>query len=264
MLLSYKPYTSSIRHVCLLDTRSTNHLYKIDALMDAFGKKYSGRNNSGHITVKRKVGTLSKKSIKVLNFGLLDNVSGTVLQIQFDSNRSAFIALIRYMNGVYSYILAYNGIQINDPVVRFKYIPEVIYTGSMSKLATIPAGNVIYNVEQLPGFGGIFGKSAGTYCIFLKRTTNVSTIKLPSKQLRECSSLCLASIGSVGNEEYQFTNVGKAGRSIHLGHRPKVRGVAMNPVDHPHGGGEGKKSKPVCPKNAVGHRVKWNKTKRKK
>jgi len=212
--------------------------------------------------VKRKRGTLSKKTVNVLTLKTLDNINGKIMQIQYDPNRSAFIALVRYMNGIYSYILAYNGIQVDDSIIRFKYIPEVLYNGSMSILATIPAGNIIYNVEKLPGLGGIFGKSAGTYCVFLKKTPSISTIKLPSKKVHACSSQCLASIGSVGNQDHQFMNIGKAGRNILIGHKPKVRGVAMNPVDHPHGGGEGKKSKPVCPKNSIGHRVKWNKTRK--
>jgi large subunit ribosomal protein L2 len=260
-LIHYRPYTASLRHMCLLNKRVT---YKSKTLESLFSqiKNNSGRNHHGHISVRRKRGRHFKSDVALVHTYQLNNIIGFVEQLNYSPSRSSFIALVRFMNGVYCYLLAYEGIQLKDTIRQFKYLPELVYQGNSSYCAVIPAGSSIYNIESYPGHGGVYTKSAGTFSLLVNKLSDRVVVKLQSKKVCNLSKFCIAYLGRVGQMDNNLTISGKAGRSYHLGIRPSVRGVAMNPVDHPHGGGEGRKSKPRCPRNPFGKRMKWNRTRK--
>jgi large subunit ribosomal protein L2 len=186
--------------------------------------------------------------------------------MEYDPNRSSFIALVFFKNGLYTYLIAPQGLKIGDTLYTFKHMPEILTIGSNSCIKYLPAGSTLYNLECFPGAGNKLVRSAGTFCLLLKKDldSNIASVKLPSGVIRNISVYCNAYVGSVSNKDYKFINLGKAGRTRWLGVRPSVRGVAMNPVDHPHGGGEGRKSGRVCPMSPWGKLNKGQKTSRKK
>ena len=203
-------------------------------------RKTGGRNNQGKMTM-RYIGGGHKKKYRVIDFKRnKDGVPATVNAIEYDPNRSARIALLCYADGDKRYILAPNGLQVGQVVLSGANVaPEV---GNALFLQDIPLGTVVHNIELRPGQGAIMARSAGTFAQLTSREDKYAIIKLPSGEVRKVLAACKATIGSVGNSDHALERSGKAGRSRWLGRRPRVRGVAMNPVDHPMGGGEGRAS----------------------
>ncbi|HVG38881.1 MAG TPA: 50S ribosomal protein L2 [Pyrinomonadaceae bacterium] len=210
--------------------------------------RISGRNNDGHITVRRRGGG-SKRFYRIVDFKRdKTGVPGKVAQIEYDPNRSAHIALIAYLDGEKRYIIAPAGLEVGKTVMSG---PEAdILPGNALPIRNIPLGTQIHNIELRPGKGGQMARSAGAFAQLVAKEGDYAQLRMPSGEVRRVPVVCMATIGQVGNLEHENVSLGKAGRSRWKGLRPKVRGVAMNPVDHPHGGGEGKTSggrHPVTP-----------------
>ncbi|MCQ2534078.1 MAG: 50S ribosomal protein L2 [Clostridia bacterium] len=202
------------------------------------GTKTGGRNSYGRITV-RHIGGGNKKKIRVIDWKRTkDDIPATVIALEYDPNRTAFIALIQYTDGVKSYILAPEGLKVGDKVVSGANAD--IVAGNTLPISAIPVGTVICCVELKPGKGAQMVRTAGAGAQLMAKEGAYAQVRLPSGEVRMVSVLCRATIGSIGNAEHENVNLGKAGRKRHMGVRPSVRGVVMNPNDHPHGGGEGK------------------------
>lgn len=201
-------------------------------------KKKSGRNNYGRITVRHRGGA-NKRKYRIIDFkrNKLD-VEGTVLRLEYDPNRTAHIALIEYADGERRYILAPDGLGVGDKVIASESAD--IKPGNALPIANIPLGTFIHNIELHPGKGAQLVRSAGTAAQLMAKEGKMAQVRLPSGEVRYVRMDCMATIGQVGNLEHENLSIGKAGRKRHMGWRPSVRGSAMNPVDHPHGGGEGK------------------------
>lgn len=203
-------------------------------------KKSGGRNNKGRITSRNRGGG-HKKTYRIIDFKRDKfDIPAEVLSVEYDPVRTARIALLKYEDGEKRYIIAPQGIKVGQTVISGESVPPEV--GNTLPLGKIPLGTVIHNIELRPGKGGAIVRSAGTYAQLLGREGKYASIKLPSGETRLVLLTCLATIGSVSNPDHMNTNVGKAGRSRWLGRRPRTRGVAMNPVDHPMGGGEGRAS----------------------
>lgn len=211
-------------------------------------KRISGRAGSGTISVRRRGGG-AKKRYRIIDFKRDKyNVPGKVTSIEYDPNRSADICLVHYRDGDKRYILAPKGIQPGDAVLSAEKAEPRI--GTALPLESIPLGNIVHNIELSLGKGGVMARSAGSYATLTSREGKYVTLKLPSGEVRMVPNRCRATVGAVGGEESSSASLGKAGMARNLGRRPKVRGVAMNPHDHPHGGGEGRSSggrHPVSP-----------------
>ena len=203
-------------------------------------KKSGGRNNSGKMTM-RYIGGGHKKSYRIIDFKRNKfDIPSTVKSIEYDPNRSARIALLYYADGEKSYIIAPEGLKVGQTVISgLAAAPEV---GNALPLSAIPLGTIIHNIELAPGKGASLARSAGSYAQLLARDGKYATLKMPSGEMRLVLVTCMATVGAVSNGDHMNLSVGKAGRSRWFGIRPRVRGVAMNPVDHPMGGGEGKAS----------------------
>ncbi len=203
-------------------------------------KRTGGRNNSGRMTI-RNVGGGHKQKYRIVDFKRnKHNVPATVKSIEYDPKRTARIALLYYADGEKSYILAPDNLAVDSVILSGKGVaPEV---GNCLPLAEIPLGTIIHNIELKPGKGGAMARSAGTYAQLVAKEGKYATLKLPSGEMRLVLAVCTATIGSVSNSDHMNVRLGKAGRNRWMGRRPRVRGVAMNPVDHPMGGGEGKSS----------------------
>ncbi len=200
--------------------------------------KTSGRNNQGKITVRHRGGG-AKKKYRIIDFKRRkDDVEAEVIAIEYDPNRSANIALVKYMDGEKRYILCPKKLNVGDKVVSGE--KTEIEVGNTLELRNIPDGTVIHNIELKPGRGGQLVRSAGNEATLLGKDGKYVTVKLPSTEVRKILGACRATIGRVGNEEHGNMVIGKAGRKRHMGRRPHVRGSVMNPNDHPHGGGEGR------------------------
>jgi len=226
-------------------------------------KKNSGRNNYGRITVRHKGGG-NRRKYRIIDFkrNKLD-VAGEVLRLEYDPNRSAFIALVEYPDGEKRYILAPVGLKPGDSVVAGPHAD--IKPGNALPLSNIPVGTVIHNIELYPGKGAQLVRSAGVAAQLMAKEDGMATVRLPSGEYRKVRMNCMATIGQVGNIDHGNIHIGKAGRKRHLGVRPTVRGSAMNPCDHPHGGGEGKcpigRPSPVTPwgKPTLGYKTRKTK-----
>ncbi len=203
-------------------------------------RRTGGRNNQGRMTM-RYIGGGHKRKYRIIDFKRTkDNVSATVDSIQYDPNRTANIALLIYEDNEKHYILAPNGLRVGQTVVSGSGIdPEI---GNTLPLSDIPLGTLVHNIELRPGQGGVMARSAGTYAQLTSREGKYATLKLPSGEIRMILVTCRATVGVVGNSDHILEKSGKAGRNRWLGRRPRTRGVAMNPVDHPMGGGEGRAS----------------------
>lgn len=203
-------------------------------------KSTGGRNNDGRITIRRRGGG-HKKRYRLIDFKRdKHNIAGIVKTIEYDPNRSAFIALVEYNDGDKRYHIAQNGLKVGQEVISGKNVSPNV--GNALQLAYVPLGSVISCIELHPGRGASLARSAGSFAQLVARDKNYATIKLPSNETRLLLTNCMATIGSVSNSDHQLLVSGKAGRSRWLGRRPRTRPVAMNPVDHPMGGGEGKAS----------------------
>ena len=201
-------------------------------------KKNSGRNNEGRITVRHRGGA-NKRKYRIIDFKRdKDNVPAKVAAIEYDPNRTANIALLHYRDGEKRYIIAPHGLQVGDTVVSGEDVD--IKVGNALPLRNIPTGTIIHNIELYPGRGGQLVRAAGNAAQLMAKEGDFAQIRLPSGEVRMVRLECRATIGQVGNLDHENISIGKAGRKRHMGIRPTVRGSAMNPVDHPHGGGEGK------------------------
>ncbi len=246
-LKSYNPVTPGRRGLVLVDRSGLWKGRPVKALTEGLPSK-GGRNNTGRITMRRRGGR-AKRLYRLVDFrrGKLD-VPAVVERLEYDPNRSAFIALIRYDDGERRYILAPARLAVGDKVVSGSRAD--IKPGNAMPFSGMPIGTIVHNVELKPGKGGQIARAAGTYAQFVGRDGGYAQIRLSSGELRMVLQECRATVGPVSNSDNANMNLGKAGRRRHLGKRPSVRGVAMNPVDHPHGGGEGKSSggrHPVTP-----------------
>lgn len=204
-------------------------------------KKNSGRNNQGKITIRHHGGG-HKRKYRLIDFKRnIDDIPATIKSIEYDPNRTAFISLVVYTNGLKKYIITPKGVKVGDKIISGNKNIDII-PGNTTILANIPEGTLVHNVELIPGHGAQIARSAGSYAQILgwDDSGNYVICKLMSGEVRKVAKECRATIGVVSNEDHNLVNLGKAGRSRHLGVRPTVRGSAMNPNDHPHGGGEGR------------------------
>ena len=261
-LKSYNPTTPGQRGLILVDRSPLWKGGPVKSLSEGLSSK-GGRNNAGRISVRRRGGG-AKRRYRVIDFRRrrMDEPA-TVERLEYDPNRSAFIALIKYGDGELSYILAPQRLAVGDRVVSSRRAD--VKPGNAMPLSGMPVGTIIHNIELKPGKGGQIARAAGTYAQFVGRDGGYAQLRLSSGELRIVRQGCMATVGAVSNPDNANTNLGKAGRNRHLGRRPSVRGVVMNPVDHPHGGGEGKSSggrHPVTPwgKPTRGMRTRKNKT----
>ena len=226
-------------------------------------KKTGGRNAQGKITV-RNIGGANRRKYRKIDFKRnKDGIMAKVESIQYDPNRTAYIALLTYADGEKRFILAPKGLNVGDKVMSGT--GAEIKPGNALELKDIPLGAIVHNIELQPGKGGQMARSAGMSAQLMAKESAYATLRLPSGEMRKVLAACRATIGTIGNEENEIVSLGKAGRKRHLGVRPSVRGSAMNPVDHPHGGGEGKSpvghAGPVTPwgKPALGYKTRKHK-----
>ena len=261
-LRSYKPTSPGRRFM----TRSTFEEITTDEpykpLLEP-QKRASGRNNQGRQTVRHRGGG-EKKHYRRIDFKRDKlGVPARLASIEFDPNRSARIGLLHYRDGEKRYILVPNGLKVGDVVVSGPGAEARV--GNALPLSDVPLGTTIHNIELVPGKGGQIVRSAGTSAQLLAKEGDWAQVRLPSGEVRRVSVRCIATVGQVGNLEHENQNIGKAGRARHMGQRPEVRGVAMTPRDHPHGGGEGKAPTGMPPKTpwgkpAMGYRTRRSKT----
>jgi large subunit ribosomal protein L2 len=260
-LKAYRPITPSLRQLVLVDR---SDLYKgkpVKKLTEGLTKS-GGRNNTGRITARR-MGGGHKRSYRLVDFKRRKfDVPGTVERLEYDPNRTAFIALIRYEDGELAYILAPQRLKVGDSVISGERVD--IKPGNAMPLKSIPVGTIVHNVELKPGKGGQMARAAGTYVQLVGRDQGYAQLKLSSGELRVVRGECMATMGAVSNPDQANINLGKAGRNRWLGKRPAVRGVAMNPIDHPHGGGEGRTSGGRHPVTPWGKPTKGKKTRNNK
>ncbi|MEX0695123.1 MAG: 50S ribosomal protein L2 [Rhodospirillales bacterium] len=261
-LKQYKPDTPGQRGLVLVDRSSLWKGDPVKSLTQGLRKK-GGRNNQGHITARR-IGGGHKRRYRMIDFKRTKlDVAGTVERIEYDPNRTAFIALITYTDGEQAYILAPQRLSVGDEVISGKSGVD-IKPGNAMPMAAMPVGTIIHNVEMKAGKGGQMARSAGTYAQIIGKDQGYAQIRLGSGEIRLVRSECMATVGAVSNPDQQNINLGKAGRKRWLGKRPSVRGVAMNPVDHPHGGGEGRTSGGRHPVTPWGKPTKGKKTRNNK
>lgn len=260
-LKQYKPVTSSQRGLILVDRSELWKGKPVKALTQGLSAK-AGRNNSGRITVRRRSGG-HKKRYRVVDFKRKKvDMPARVERLEYDPNRSAFIALVRYDDGELSYILAPQRLRSGDYVVAGERVD--IKPGNAMPITNIPVGTIIHNIEMKPGRGGQIARAAGSYAQLVGKDAGLAQLRLSSGEVRMVPAKGMATIGAVSNPDNQNINKGKAGRNRWLGKRPSVRGVAMNPVDHPHGGGEGRSSGGRHPVTPWGVPTKGKRTRTKK
>ncbi|TWG98420.1 large subunit ribosomal protein L2 [Mesorhizobium sp. J18] len=247
-LKNYKPVTPGQRQLVIVDRSGLYKGKPVKGLTEGLTSK-GGRNNMGRITARFQGGG-HKRTYRVIDFKRRKfDIAGTVERLEYDPNRTAFIALIKYEDGELSYILAPQRLAVGDRVVSGEKAIDV-KPGNAMPLSAMPVGTIIHNVEMKPGKGGQIARSAGTYAQLVGRDQGRAILRLNSGEQRVVPGACLATVGAVSNPDHGNVNLGKAGRSRWLGKRPHNRGVTMNPVDHPHGGGEGRTSggrHPVSP-----------------
>ena len=254
----YKPTSNSRRNMSVTDYSELSKVAPERSLLEPLKNK-SGRNNYGRITVRHRGGA-NRRKYRVIDFKRSKfDVPAEVVSLEYDPNRSAHIALIKYEDGVKSYILAPAGLKVGDKVMAG---PEAdIKPGNALPLVNIPTGTVIHNVELYPGRGGQLARAAGNAAQLMAKEGEYALLRLPSGELRKVPANCMATVGQVGNLDHENVKIGNAGRKRHMGWRPTVRGSVMNPNDHPHGGGEGKspvgRPGPVTPwgKPALGYKT---------
>ena len=260
-LKQYKPITSSQRGLVLVDKAELHKGKPFKKLTKGLTKS-GGRNNFGHLTSRRKGGG-HKRKYRIVDFkrSILD-VTAKVERIEYDPNRTAFIALIKYDNDNFSYIICPQNLKVGDSVVSSDKTD--IKVGNCLQLKYIPTDTIIHNIELKPGKGAQLSRSAGTYGQLIGKDSDYAQIKLSSGEIRVVRVECRATVGMVSNPDQKNIKLGKAGRKRWLGIRPVVRGVAMNPVDHPHGGGEGRTSGGRNPVSRKGISAKGKKTRNNK
>lgn len=258
---NYKPATPASRY------RSVNDFADVTAdqphkALTSGKKSTGGRNSKGRLSVWHKGGGHKRRYRQIDFKRQKDGVEGIIKTIEYDPNRSAFIALVSYLDGEYRYILAPQKLKVGDRVQSGDESP--IKVGNTLPMARMPIGTQVHNIELRPGRGGQIVRSAGTSAVITSRVGDYISLKLPSSEVRRVHSSCRATIGVVSNRDHNRVSIGKAGRSRWLGKRPTVRGVVMNPVDHPHGGGEGRTSGGRHPVSRTGVPTKGFKTRKKR
>lgn len=260
-LKKYKPNTPAMRGLVLVDKSELWKGRPVKKLTEGVTKS-GGRNNNGRITSRRRGGG-HKRLYRIIDFKRTKfDVSAVVERIEYDPNRSAFIALLKYDDGEQAYILAPQRLQEGDRVIAANRAD--IKPGNAMPMENMPVGTIIHNVEMKPGRGGQMARAAGTYVQLIGKDSGFAQLRLTSGELRMVPAKCMATVGAVSNSDNKNQNMSKAGRSRWLGKCPKVRGVAMNPVDHPHGGGEGRTSGGRHPVSPWGKPTKGARTRRKK
>ena len=258
----YKPTTNARRNMSVTDYSGLSKVAPEKSLLAPLNKK-SGRNSYGRITVRHRGGG-NRRKYRIIDFKRQKfDVPGTVKTLEYDPNRSAFIALVEYEDGEKNYIVAPNGLKVGDTVVASESAD--IKPGNALPLNNIPTGTFIHNVELYPGRGAQLARSAGNQAQLMAKENGMALLRLPSGELRNVPINCMATIGQVSNIDHENVKIGKAGRKRNMGWRPTVRGSVMNPNDHPHGGGEGKspvgRPGPVTPwgKPALGYETRKKK-----
>jgi len=256
-LKSFNPITPSTRQLVLVDRSELWKGKPVKKLTEGLSSA-GGRNNTGRVTMWGRGGG-HKRSYRIVDFKRRKfDMPGTVERIEYDPNRTAFIALISYEDGEQAYILAPQRLKVGDKVISGEKAD--VKPGNAMPLKNIPVGTVIHNVELKPGKGGQMARSAGNFAQLVGRDQGLALLRLSSGEVRMVRGECMATIGAVSNPDHQNVNFGKAGRMRWLGQRPSVRGVAMNPIDHPHGGGEGRTSGGRHPVTPWGKPTKGKKT----
>ena len=255
---SYKPTTPSRRQMTVTDYSELSKVAPEKSLLEPV-KKHSGRNSNGRITVRHRGGG-NRRKYRIIDFKRdKADIPAKVLTLEYDPNRTAHIALVQYEDGEKRYIIAPNGLKVGDTVVSGAKAD--IKPGNSLPMMNIPTGTFIHNIELYPGKGAQLARSAGVMAQLMAKENGMALVRLPSGELRNIPEICVATIGQVGNIDFENVNYGKAGRRRHMGWRPTVRGSVMNPCDHPHGGGEGKspvgRPGPVTPwgKPAMGYKT---------
>ncbi len=260
-LKTYKPTSPGRRQLVLIDRSELWPGKPVKALTEGKRSK-GGRNNLGRITQRWRGGGHKRRYRKVDFLRQKHDMPAEVVRLEYDPNRSAFIALIKYEDGELSYVIAPQRLKEGDKVVSGERVD--VKPGNAMPMRNIPVGTIIHNVEMKPGKGGQLARAAGTYAQLVGRDAGYALLRLSSGEVRMVRAACMASIGAVSNPDRQNISIGKAGRNRWLGKKPSVRGVAMNPIDHPHGGGEGRTSggrHPVTPwgKGTKGTKTRLNK-----
>ncbi|MCR8678720.1 MULTISPECIES: 50S ribosomal protein L2 [Campylobacter] len=259
---SFKPYTPSRRFMTSLSSEDITAKASVRSLLVKIPAA-AGRNNNGRITSRHKEAG-AKKLYRIIDFKRRKfGIPGKVEAIEYDPNRNCRIALISYLDGEKRYIIRPSGLNVGD-VISAAEAGLDIKPGNAMKLKSIPVGTIVHNIELKPGKGAQMARSAGGYAQLMGKEEKYVILRLPSGEMRQVLAECMATVGVVGNEDWANVTIGKAGRNRHRGIRPQTRGSAMNPVDHPHGGGEGKKNSGRHPVTPWGKPTKGAKTRRKK
>ncbi len=245
---TYKPTTPGRRGMTTQDLSMVTHKKPVRSLLRV-KKSQAGRNNMGRITTRHRGGGV-KKFYRLVNHRLAPGTNATIEAIEYDPNRSARIARLKDQHGLYHYVIAERDMKVGDRVNSGAEAP--VETGNRMPLSAIPAGSFIYNIEMQPGKGGQMVRSAGTKAQLVAKEADYAQVRLPSGEVRKVRVECMATLGTVGNEQHQNVKLGSAGRRRHQGWRPSVHGKAMNPSDHPMGGGEGRTGPGRIPKTPWG------------
>lgn len=235
---NYKATSPGLRSMSTIDTKDTVTKTKPEKSLTKKLTKSGGRNSTGRTTVRFRGGG-AKRRYREIDFKRnKDGIVGKIAAIEYDPNRTANIALVNYADGEKRYILAPKGLEVGDTIISGEEVDSKL--GNAMPLSAIPVGTMVHNIEMKPGKGGQIARSAGTGCQLMAKEGKFAQLKMPSGEFRLIHLNCRATVGVVGNESHELVTVGKAGKTRHMGRRPRVRGSAMNPVDHPHGGGEGR------------------------
>ena len=259
---SYRPYTPSRRYMTGLDSSDITSKPTVKSLLKKIPAT-GGRNSYGRITSRHKEAG-AKKQYRIIDFKRRKfGIEGTVATVEYDPYRNCRICLVNYADGEKRYIIQPSGLKVGDKIMAAESGLD-IKPGNAMKLKNIPVGTIIHNIEMKPGKGGQIARSAGGYAQLMGKEDKYVVLRLPSGEMRQILGECMATIGTVGNEDWANVVIGKAGRNRHRGIRPQTRGSAMNPIDHPHGGGEGKTNASRHPVSPWGMPTKGYKTRRKK
>jgi len=257
----YRPTSAGQRFITTIDFKELTKKKPEKSLVEV-KKKHSGRNNTGHITVRHKGGG-TRRQYRIIDFKRQkDAIPAKVAAVEYDPNRSARIALLSYRDGEKRYILAPVGLEVGSVVESGEAAD--IKTGNCLPIKNIPLGTVVHNVELRPGEGGKLVRSAGSSAQLMAKEGMYAQLRMPSGEVRRILTVCRATIGQLGNLDHENVIIGKAGRMRHMGKRPSVRGIAMNPVDHPHGGGEARSTSGRPPTTPWGQMTMGKKTRRTK
>ncbi len=260
-IITRKPRNSSLRFQTFLDTSDITRKKPEKSLTIGL-KKHGGRNAYGRITT-RHIGGGAKRKYRIIDFNRSErDVPGKVVSVEYDPNRNVRIALVNYANGAKRYMILPEGLLVGTTINSSASAEPKI--GNSLPLKNIPVGFKIHNIELMPGGRGTFARSAGTSAQLMAKAGEYATLRLPSGEIRLIHQNCWATVGTLGNADFKNLSIGKAGRSRHRGIRPTVRGMAMNPIDHPHGGGEGRSKSGSHPKTPWGKGCKGTRTRKRK